>query len=96
MILQIIAVLDQKAHTFANPFFVAHEDLAKRSFQEAAKSPGNMINKYPADFTLYHLGAFDDASARFDLFPQPRLLFSGAQLELVQPRANPEAIAHVR
>lgn len=80
MILQIIALFDLKAHSFAKPFFLAHEDLAKRAFQEAAKTPGNDVNKYPADFQLYHLGKFDDSSGEFSMFPQPKLLFAGNQL----------------
>lgn len=90
MKLQVMAVLDLKAHAFSNPFYIAHEDLAVRAFVEAARTPGNSIYKYPEEHQLYHLGEFDDNSGRFTMLPQPVLVFAGNQLA-VPPRANAEA-----
>lgn len=70
MILQIFAVYDQKSHAFASPFYLAHVDLAKRAFAEAANTPGHSLAKYPEDFFLYRLGTWNDETSEFSPLPQ--------------------------
>lgn len=60
MMLHIYAVLDRKAQAFGRPFTIQNDAMAIRAFAAAQSDPGSEISKYPEDFTLYSLGAFDD------------------------------------
>lgn len=65
MILQVMAVYDAKARSYAKPFFVAHVDVGKRAFMTHANTPGNEMYENPEDFTLFHLGSWNDENARY-------------------------------
>lgn len=62
MILQAYAIRDIKAEAFNPPFYVATRGLAIRSFQEALNDSSHPFAKYPADFQLYFLGEYNDAT----------------------------------
>lgn len=60
MMLRAFSVLDTKTGAFAIPFFVHHVALAKRMIFEAVQDERSSLAKYPADFALFAIGAFDD------------------------------------
>jgi len=60
VILQAFAVYDNKAKAFATPFFQASVPLAVRAFGAAANDRSLLIAQYPEDYTLFHIGTFDD------------------------------------
>lgn len=66
MILQVMAVYDQKARAFLMPFYVSHVDVGVRSFGQAANTPGHQVCAHPEDFSLWHLGRFNDDNATFE------------------------------
>lgn len=74
MILQVFSVYDSKAGAFAAPFFCTTLGLARRAFIDAANTPEHPLSKNSADFTLFHLGTFDDEHAVFVLLPEHRNL----------------------
>jgi len=90
MIYQVVALHDVKARAFLIPVFVPHIDLALRSIAHGCNSnPGHPLHDYPQDFTIYHLGTFDDTSATFTTFAQPLSLGLVSNLKDVQaPRPN--------
>lgn len=63
MILQIFAVYDSKADAYLQPFFMPSKGQAMRSFQDLSNEPKTQFNKHPEDFTLFHIGEFDDMDA---------------------------------
>lgn len=63
MKLQIFAIYDSKAMAYLPPFFLPNNKMAERSFGEAANSETHQFGKHPADYTLFHIGEFDDATA---------------------------------
>lgn len=67
MIHQVCAVYDSKARCFFPPFYVSHLDVARRTFADVARNPEHQIGRNPGDFTLFHLGTFDDDSGRIEL-----------------------------
>lgn len=69
MILQVVALFDVKARAFAAPFVSTHLAIAARAFAEAANTPENQVCRHPEDFTLYHLGTFNDETGEFTLLP---------------------------
>lgn len=47
-----------------SPFFNISTGGALRSFEEACRNQESTFHKYPADFTLFEIGTFDDSNAR--------------------------------
>lgn len=68
MILQVCAAYDSKARAFLAPFTVAHVDMAVRAFAHVANQPGQQVHDHPADFSLHHLGTFDDGTGELVAF----------------------------
>lgn len=63
MEMQIFSVYDSKAQAFQKPFFAPTVEFAIRSFRAAVNAPGDDgLTLFPEDFTLYHVGEFDQLS----------------------------------
>lgn len=66
MILKMFTVKDIKADAYLPPFFVQTKGLALRSFIDLANDPSHNFGKYPEDYCLFEIGAYDDSNASFD------------------------------
>lgn len=62
MILQAYAIYDSKAQAHLQPFFVQNHYIAVRLFTDCVNDPLNPIAKHPEDYTLFHVGEYDDAT----------------------------------
>lgn len=71
MILQVLAVYDSKARAYLTPWFSSQVAVGVRTFMQAANTPGHQICEHPEDFTIMHLGTFNDDNAKFDLKDVP-------------------------
>lgn len=60
MNLNIYTIKDSKAGTHAQPFFSVNNSTAIRSFNASIKDPSNPLSAYPEDFSLWHLGTYND------------------------------------
>lgn len=58
------AVFDKTAQTFASPFFMPNDDVAKRNFRYSLKKFDAMFVR---DLELYYLGGFDNQTGTFFL-----------------------------
>lgn len=65
MIYNVYSLFDQKANVFSQPFFCVNHSVALRSFGQAATDSSTQISRTPSDFSLFHIGAFDDSDATF-------------------------------
>lgn len=81
MILSVVAMFDKKARAFAQPFFVAHTDVAVRTFKQAANTPDHQVCLHAEDFSLFYLGTFDDTNGAFNLTATPSPLVEAIQLK---------------
>jgi len=81
VILQIFAVYDSKVGAYMAPFFMSSRGQAIRAFCDTAEDPNSQLGKHPEDFTLFHLGEYDDQSASFSIGSTPISL--GVALELL-------------
>lgn len=71
MIHQLMALYDSKARAFWTPFCATHVEVGIRGVQGAALNQGkSAIADHPQDFTLYHLGTFDDELGQVTQFAQ--------------------------
>lgn len=65
MLLNVFAIHDAKAGFFQVPFYMPSVGQAVRALLDLCADGSNMIARHPGDFSLYHLGTFDDATGRF-------------------------------
>lgn len=66
MIMNAYAVFDVKAGVYGSPFFTHNDQMALRMFQQACEDPNTSMYRFPADFTLFRLAAFDDGVGSFE------------------------------
>jgi len=67
MISKIFTIYDSKTQAYLTPFFNPTTGGAVRSFEEACRDESSTFHKYPADFTLFEIGSFDDNSSQITL-----------------------------
>jgi len=63
--MKLFTVYDSKTESYGKPFCMLTKGEALRGFADVANDPQTQICKYPADFTLFELGDWDDATAAF-------------------------------
>jgi hypothetical protein len=85
MIINIFAIHDSKAHAFLPPFYFHHTEQAQRTFSDTIHDDTHMFSKHPADYTLFHLGTFDDEGAQIDTITPISL---GNGLEFLNTTSN--------
>lgn len=77
MIFPVLSVYDAKARAFAPPLFVSHVDVGIRAFTDAVNMAEHPLGKFPQDYTLYHVGFWNDHDCTFELLPQVKILGLG-------------------
>lgn len=67
MIHEVCCVRDSKSEVFGRPFFVQSVGVAIRSFEDEVnrEHEENQMHRHPEDFTLYHLGKYNDSTGEF-------------------------------
>lgn len=60
MVLNAYSLYDSKAVLYSQPWFLINDAFAIRAVVQLAREPGTSIHDYPTDFSLFHLGTFDD------------------------------------
>ena len=60
MLLKILIVYDSKSETYMQPFFTQTIGVAIRMVTETCNDPSHTFCKYPEDYTLFHIGEYDD------------------------------------
>nr|WAE43789.1 MAG: nonstructural protein [Microviridae sp.] len=67
---KIYNVYDSKAESWGMPLFYDCRANALRSLQECvnANDEKNQISKYPADFTFFEIGSYNQQTGSFELY----------------------------
>lgn len=86
MIYKIFGIYDSKAEAYLPPFNMKSKGEAVRAVSELANDPKHNFCKYASDFTLFELGSWDDATAKFDLLSTPHSL--GVLIEFVRGESD--------
>lgn len=68
---KIYAIYDAKAAAYLTPIFFDTEGIAVRQFTAAVKDPDHELHKFAEDYTLFHIGEFDEHDAKFELLDTP-------------------------
>jgi len=75
----VFSVFDEKAGTFAPPFFFATVGMALRAFADLAQDRATSLNRHPGDFKMYRLGVFNQGSGKLLADLMPSFLASAAE-----------------
>lgn len=78
----IYSVYDSKAEAYSLPFYMQHEAQAIRTFHDWANNPETPYYKHPEDFTLFHLGTYDEITATIT---QDKITSITTALQLKEP-----------
>lgn len=71
MILKLVSIYDAKAQVFSAPIAFPTNGVAERSFADEVNNPNSQYAKHPEDFTLFHIGDYDDATGKVDNLSTP-------------------------
>lgn len=84
----LFTVYDNAARAYLDPFVAPSVEFAVREFRQVVNQSGHQFNKFPEDYTLYHVGTFDVATGA--LTPMdPRSL--GVAVTFLQPEIRVDA-----
>lgn len=84
MLLQFFSVYDSKAEMYMRPFLFQSNAEAVRSFSDLCNDTDTLCGKHPEDFTLFHLGEFNDQDG--SITTSGVLATLGNGVEYVQPK----------
>lgn len=79
---KMYVVYDSKIEAFLTPHFLRSRGEAIRSFTTAANDPQTHLNKYPADFTYFEIGEYDDQTGSITMYESKISL--GTAIEFIQ------------
>lgn len=65
MKLQVFSVYDSKAEAYIQPWYSQTVGTAIRSFEQAVNTEKHDFQKFSGDYTLFHLGEFDQNLGQF-------------------------------
>lgn len=60
MIINVFAVYDSAVSAYTQPFYSHTNGSALRAFADHVNDTSSAPNKHPGDFSLFHLGTFND------------------------------------
>lgn len=73
MTLNAYAIRDDQVDGFAQPFFSPTHGSALRAFADHVNEKGTAANKHPRDFSLYHIGTYDDTTGTLEAIKPARI-----------------------
>jgi hypothetical protein len=65
MIKQVFTVYDEKSNAYLQPFFLDTKGQAIRAITDCVNDIGHAFGRHPSDYTLFHLGEYDDSTGQF-------------------------------
>lgn len=88
------SIYDAKAEAFMQPFFSNTHGLAIRTFTSHVNNPETIFHKHPGDFSLFHIGAFEEDNAK--VTPELSPLNLGVALEFIEQQTDPRQMELVQ
>lgn len=87
---KVFTVYDSKVKFYKTPFVLRTAGEALRGWQEVSNDKTTQIGKYPADFTLFEIGEWDEESARFEQYEVKKNLGSALEYQINRTEGNQE------
>lgn len=67
--INVYCIYDSKVKVFEKPIYLRNHGEALRELEDAANDEKSKISMYPEDFSLMHLGTYDDEKGVFENRP---------------------------
>ena len=64
MTLKAFAIYDSKAELYLQPFFMRSRGEALRAWTDSVNDEKAPFHRYPADYTLFEIGTYDESSGK--------------------------------
>lgn len=87
---KVFTVYDSKAQVYMQPIFMRSEGEATRAFETSIMSVDHTFAKYPADYTMFCIGEYDDDNGRFTQYDTFVNLGNGIQFAKPKRRLDVE------
>lgn len=88
MITLLCAVYDEKAQLYNSMFFPKNIGTAIRGFGDACRDPKTVLHAHPEDYSLYHIGHFDDESGQVQNVIPPVFLARATEFKQSNPAVS--------
>jgi len=95
MKLQVFAVYDNATAIYSHAHHLVSIPAALRAFEAALEDPKSEIRRFAKDYSLFHLGSYDDSTGVFTNLPAPVRLASAHEL-IVKPYDFDDAVTGAR
>lgn len=82
--MKMYSIHDSKAEAYFTPIYFRTTGEALRAFESTCKDPESNLSRYPSDFTLVEIGAFDELTAKIETHAQPTILANASEYALKQ------------
>ena len=83
---EMFAIYDSKAHAYLPPFIMHQTEMALRVFGDCINDLEHQFGKNPGDYTLFHIGEYDDNKGKVTTQKLNISLANG--VELINPNGN--------
>lgn len=90
MIHSVFSIYDEKAEAFLPPFILPKTEMAQRVFGDCINSADHQFSKHPSDYTLFHMGNFDDEKGEFIRHPNTKQSLGNGVEYVVINTASPK------
>lgn len=90
MLLHAYAIFDVKSEIYHAPFFMVADGAAARAFADLANDASTSVGRHPADYTLYRIGSFDDASGMLLSDQRTHIAHAVSLVQRQQPLFDPK------
>ena len=71
---QMYSIYDSVQEIYHQPHFMINEAAALRQFADMANDEQSNVNKHPTDYSLWHVGSYEDTTATIELLDTPKRL----------------------
>jgi len=83
---EIFVIYDAKAKLYNKPFYMINKNVALRAAQDLIDDTTTEISKNPQDFTMWHLGTYDDNTAQLTIHEKRECICSFVEINPRLPR----------
>jgi len=90
MLLHFFSIYDCKSESYMQPFLVRNKGEAIRGFSDLCNDGKSSVSQHPADYTLFHIGTFDDNTGSLNPLASP--VSCGVGIEFVRSSNAPAVL----
>lgn len=95
MKVQIFAIHDAKAKAYNQPYFLHTVDMGIRSFTDAVINTESQFHHHPLDYSLFHIGTYDDETSIITSNCPPIMLTTASQAQ-AQHQAQQQQLTKIQ